>query len=355
MHRAVITSALVVILAAGLSTASASCGKMDAGSDAAPDSSADAPLAACGAGAFSSVAAIAELNTADHDERGLRFTPNELLAVFSRTGNLDSAAPGPLDLFQTTRATPSSPLEPPTSLPLGFPYDGVSAGIQLYPSVTTSRAVFTEAECRTISGFQPGLCVVVPADAGTAEGFVLASVNVVAGCGPFGPPLDFRPLRQSFGDGFVTEDGGAWYFASLITDDGGLSKGSCGSPDATAPSGQALFVAHPPVDGPVDPPAFETAPVRLTSDPSLLLDNPVLTDDELTLYASATTASDATPHVYVATRATTADTFGAFTPLHELDSPEGEYPSWVSADQCRLYLSRKVGGQWDLYLASRSP
>jgi hypothetical protein len=52
---------------------------------------------------------------------------------------------------------------------------------------------------------------------------------------------------------------------------------------------------------------------------------------------------------------TTSDNFGALTPSHELDSTEGEYPTWISPDQCRLYLTRTVGGQTDIYMASRSP
>jgi hypothetical protein len=47
--------------------------------------------------------------------------------------------------------------------------------------------------------------------------------------------------------------------------------------------------------------------------------------------------------------------FGSMTPIHELDSADGEYPSWISPDRCRLYLTRRVNGHWDLFVASRAP
>jgi hypothetical protein len=57
----------------------------------------------------------------------------------------------------------------------------------------------------------------------------------------------------------------------------------------------------------------------------------------------------------MATRAATSEAFGPLAPIHELDSTEGEYPTWISVDQCRLYMTRKVAGKSNLYMASRSP
>jgi hypothetical protein len=73
------------------------------------------------------------------------------------------------------------------------------------------------------------------------------------------------------------------------------------------------------------------------------------------MFVSTTTTTSPVPHIQSATRATTSDNFGALTPSHELDSAEGEYPTWLSPDQCRLYLTRNVGGQTDIFVASRSP
>jgi hypothetical protein len=97
------------------------------------------------------------------------------------------------------------------------------------------------------------------------------------------------------------------------------------------------------------------ASVYVPPDPSTFVDHPIVTSDELTLYLATSTPNDPVLHIETATRATVDEPFGALTPVHELDSTEGESPTWISPDRCRLYITRKVGGQWDLYVASRSP
>jgi hypothetical protein len=52
---------------------------------------------------------------------------------------------------------------------------------------------------------------------------------------------------------------------------------------------------------------------------------------------------------------TTADAFGTPTAVSELDSVDGEYPTWLSPDECRLYFTRLNGDQSDIFVASRTP
>jgi hypothetical protein len=46
--------------------------------------------------------------------------------------------------------------------------------------------------------------------------------------------------------------------------------------------------------------------------------------------------------IWVATRTSTSDPFGAPRAVAELDQGTDAFPSWVSADNCRLYFSKKV-------------
>jgi hypothetical protein len=61
--------------------------------------------------------------------------------------------------------------------------------------------------------------------------------------------------------------------------------------------------------------------------------------------------------IWVATRATVNDTFGAPVNVSELNSPLDDQPTWLSEDACRLYFqSNRAGGKGglDLYVAERS-
>lgn len=230
------------------------------------------------------------------------------------------------------------------SAPLSSPYAAFWVnGKQHYPSlVGYSKYLYFEDVCYGIVGYD--LLCYVEGDGGT----FVSTGNTGA------VPSFSGPEGYDYFHGYVTADAGSYYFVSRLEPDGGFTEWSWGDqnlqPDA-APRQQAIFSTHqagPKLD------SFGADPVEVAADSTLFLDNPVLSFDELGLYVSATTANDPIPHVLFASRATTSDAFGPLTPVHELDSPEGEYPSWLSPDGCRLYLTRVVGGQRDLYVASRS-
>lgn len=320
----------------------------DGGTDASSEAS-DAAVALCTTGAFGAVTPIAELNTSA-DERGLRFTPDEILAVFSRAPKSDASGWKPLDLYRTTRPARSAGLSSPERI-MFLAYDTMQLPA-VYPSVTgDALSLFFESYCVTEHDpavYSP-LCL-AQRDSGATDfaGMkpMLVDIETQQRMGPFGG-------GTAIGDGFVTRDAGAYYFVSQVTADGGLYARTA-DPDAT-PLGQSVFVIYPAHPAEPPPNAFGTPPLRVATDATLIIDNPVLTEDELTMFVSTTTANDPIAHVQFATRTSPTDAFGPLTPLHELDSAEGEYPSWISPDRCRLYLTRTVGGQSDLYVASRAP
>ena len=73
----------------------------------------------------------------------------------------------------------------------------------------------------------------------------------------------------------------------------------------------------------------------LELDPQQPVFNPVVTPDELTLYF--TYADD----IYVATRATLAQSFQHPTALSQLSSTVSDGPDWISEDDCVLYFTRR--------------
>jgi len=57
--------------------------------------------------------------------------------------------------------------------------------------------------------------------------------------------------------------------------------------------------------------------------------------------------------VWMATRASATSAFGAPTRVTELNTADDDWPSWLSPDGCRLYLSSNRNGNYDVYVATR--
>jgi len=84
-------------------------------------------------------------------------------------------------------------------------------------------------------------------------------------------------------------------------------------------------------------------------------DDFTLTPDQLAIYF-ASNRTGANYEVYVARRSTKADGFGTPTLLTELTAPEQDWATWVSADECVLYMgSDRTGseGSHDIWVATR--
>ncbi len=346
-HRPAI---IVLVIATSAAAGCGGCGELsetDGGdadaSDAAIDTAGDSDTP-CSSGPFGAPTPIAELNTAAN-ENGFRLAPNELVAVFARLPTMDDASVPPFtDILLTSRSVATTPF----TAPLPASYMSFSQQFpDLYPSLSgDTLSLFYEGYCFGEFDNELGTLCGEPRDGGASQFGIGETISQWAiAPGPFGAGF-------SIGDGFVTSDGLKYYAVGLTTQDGG------GPVFVEAGTANAIFVIARPGLGTFEMFGATTpfvGPIFVPNDPTVLVDNPVLTTDELTMFVSTTTTTSPVPHVQSATRASTNANFGPLTPSHELDSAEGEYPTWISPDQCRLYLTRTVGGQTDIYMASRSP
>ena len=80
--------------------------------------------------------------------------------------------------------------------------------------------------------------------------------------------------------------------------------------------------------------------------------DPVLSFDERTLYFGSN-RNTGDIDIYEATRATTAEPFGGVRRVSELSSTTTDGPSWLSQDNCRLYMSSSILGTPDVYVATK--
>jgi hypothetical protein len=82
---------------------------------------------------------------------------------------------------------------------------------------------------------------------------------------------------------------------------------------------------------------------------------PVLTPDGLTLfYASDRPGGSGLTDIWTATRAVPGGAFGPSTNVASLNTPDYDYPSWISADGCELGFSRwTVDRRFELMTALR--
>jgi Tol biopolymer transport system component len=82
--------------------------------------------------------------------------------------------------------------------------------------------------------------------------------------------------------------------------------------------------------------------------------DPVVTPDGLTIYFRSDRAATVGGYnVYVATRADVGDAFSDVQLVPNVNTDADEGPSWISPDDCRLYLSSDVTGSNDIYVATR--
>ncbi len=82
--------------------------------------------------------------------------------------------------------------------------------------------------------------------------------------------------------------------------------------------------------------------------------DPVLSSDGLTIYFRSDRPSPIGAFdIYVATRPTTAVSFGTPTLVPNVNSPADDGPSYISANDCRLYISSDRDGNNDIFVATR--
>lgn len=82
--------------------------------------------------------------------------------------------------------------------------------------------------------------------------------------------------------------------------------------------------------------------------------NPCLSYDGLTVIFTSGRAGSQGHDLYIATRSSVTEQFGAPAPVAELNTVENEGDPWISEDLRRIYFSRTVGGvDLDLVVAAR--
>lgn len=83
---------------------------------------------------------------------------------------------------------------------------------------------------------------------------------------------------------------------------------------------------------------------------------PVLSADRLTVYFSTSRgAATQNQDIWIAHRATVTGEFSAPHPVEGVNTTGNDHPSWLSPDNCRLYLTSNVSTTDDLYVATRQP
>ena len=284
----------------------------DSGVDVDALAGADAPSRACDpTRPFGPPTAVVGINTNRIDMVG-RLSPDELTIYFQ--SDRDAAPGGTVDLYVATRA----PLGTfGTPIPLAnvntSDNDGdvsVSAdGLTLYAS--RSPAAFDRGDLR-----------------------VATRSSVV---GAFGVPVLATLSRPTGYDIQPFDAGDALWFASD-------RPGGLGAFDIyRAPrTGSALGTPVP------------VAGISSAAEEWL----PMLSFDRLSLYFSSTRPDAAASGMFDIWRSTRPDVASAFSApqlVPELNSAFQDFPSWISPDGCRIYLSSERLGSADIYVAERQP
>ena len=281
----------------------------DARGDTTPDAS-----AMCNPRApFDAPALLAGVDTT-YGEFGARLTNDELTVYFS------SARPSgtDFDIFVAKRTSITNAFGSPTRIAALSSVIGDG-----YPSISVDGLeIFLARASTTFASYEMFVARRATADAGFGTPTLLAGTNDPANA-------DTEP--------FVAQNGDL-YFAS-----------------ARRPaSGTDIFLGARLPDGGFGPP---TAIEELTT--AAVDGNPVLSFDMLTMYFQSQRTDqggDSTGDIWVAHRASLSAPFGDIKRVAELSMLGSvDLPTWLSADNCRLYMSRQNAGLLRIYLATRRP
>jgi hypothetical protein len=303
----------------GSSATDGSSSGVDAGSSDAAGVDADAAvLPPCDlAQPFGAPTPISELNTGT-EEATPRLTPDELTVYFQQIALPDAGVidgGGGYDLLVATRATRTATFGAPVPLStINTPsdeYDPTVTGDNLTlffsrNSMATSNDIWTATRSSTVGNF-----------ANATE----LSINTVG--------YDQHP--------YTSADGLTLYFAS---DRSGTSqdlfKATRTAMSQFAVDQSGVFAA---VNGVSTYEGF-----------------PTVSSDQKTLYFTSDRTGGGAKggyDIWIATRGSTADPFGSVTNLSAVNSAVDDFPSFISADGCRLYLTSGTAGAYKVYVAKR--
>jgi Tol biopolymer transport system component len=285
----------------------AGCGRLDfedlpdAEAGGARDATGTDTMVACSpASPFGAPVAIAELNDPGVDDGSFRLLPDEL------TGYFWSYRGGVGNIYVATRPDRGSRFSV-------RPVDGVSYTNELDPAISPDGSMLMFR--RSDAGDDLWLASRIE-DASFAAAIPLTALN--------SPASDAQPFFQLAGDEV--------YFASDRT----------GAGDIYRATRSGVLFSTPALVDELATPAGEG--------------DPVISADGLALFFRSDRAAPlAGSNIYVATRATTAERFGAPSLVDAVSSNAHEGPTWLSADGCRLYLWSDRAGTADIYVATRAP
>ncbi|HSR95939.1 MAG TPA: hypothetical protein VLM79_02660 [Kofleriaceae bacterium] len=273
-------------IALGLSFSLAGC---EEGGETSPDAGVQARCSPTAM--FGRRTTVASLSSPNNEEQAA-LSPDELTMFFSRDdGN------GAFDIFEAKRASATGAFDS------GTPVPGVN----------------TSAEERAPRVTADGLTMYATTRATPNGQFRVAAATRASTDGMFGAlqPVPGINGTTNDSDPWISADGRVLYFSSDRTGNYGLYR-------STQTGG--VFSAPELVRGTnLDTPYMELAPV--------------LTEDELTLYFASSRPNLGSVDVFEATRATAQDPFGEPVNLTEINGVNGDVPSWVSADNCQLYVT----------------
>jgi hypothetical protein len=305
-----VSGALACALFPDVSSLSSGDASVEASGDGPIDAPADAGAACDPTKPFGAPTPLAAINTAG-DELNARLTHDELTIYFVRYDSSDGGTGA--DLYTATRPTTA------TTFSAALPLSTLNTGFQEWdPSPTGDNLTLYFTSDRTGS-------------VGHDDIWVATRTTTV---GAFGNPTNVSTLNSTeYEDqGYVLADGLTIYLASNRTGAEEIYR-------ATRTSSTTFSIDVSQALSAVDVSGFDY--------------KPVVSQDELTLYFArgASDGGQNSDDIWVSQRASTADPFGAPTPVTELDTPDEEDPTWLSDDGCRLYFERDSNGSFDVWVA----
>jgi WD40-like Beta Propeller Repeat len=215
------------------------------------------------------------------------------------------------DIWRATRATPTAAFDTPAQVP------SLSSGAnETTPEITGDGLTIFIASSRTGTAGNDDIWVATRANTATST---------------WGTPARIPELSTASGEAASAPTDDLLAIVIISTRAGGL-----GNADIYLSTRATTSVAW-------GTPTNVMAPVNTSGDDY----SPMLSQDRLSLYFDS--ARSGNSDLFVATRATTSDSFGTPVPLTELNTSGAETDPWVSADQRHIFFVRDGA----LYEASR--
>ena len=274
---------------------------------------ADAPPPPCDVTKpFGTLTDLAAVNSNSNDSWGW-FSGDLLTIYFAGTATNSSD----INLYSATRTTPTATFHTPVLMGA------------INTTSTEDRPVVTADGLTLFAQSNAGGTVHIYVATRTSPAAQFGSLALVSGVNGTGTTIDADP--------WISADGLTMYFAS--TRDGTYDIFRSTRPSTITDFGAPAAVAE--------------------LDSTSVDDAPVLSADGLEIFFASNRAQGSTGRndIWHATRATTADGFGAPAMLSELSGTTSEdFPTWVSADRCTLLItSDRAGGNgsYDIWIATR--